>query len=323
MEYASKGELFNYIINKKKLDYNEASFFFVQIINGLEYIHKNNIVHRDLKPENLLLNEIKRLKIIDFGLSNQYKSGKLLQTACGSPCYAAPEMILGRKYNGLPVDLWSVGIILFAMVCGYLPFEDSDTQSLYKKILECKLEFPNLLNENVKNIIRRILVINPLQRIKLEEIKAHSFYINGERLLKKDKLNNDHTLNNLVLNKMESLGFNKNTILEQIELNKHNEITTVFNLLLNKYRTLNLGESKIINENQENSSKIGLKPSENKIVNRNKSNLFSNSNDRARIKKIIRESNSPKMFEYNPLLIKTKLNIFSNNNENNNIEEYT
>ena len=105
MEYASGGELFDYIVAKSKLDDIEACTFFQQIISGVEYIHKLGVVHRDLKPENLLLDSKKNIKIVDFGLSNTYKPGELLQTACGSPCYAAPEMIAGNKYVGSRVDL--------------------------------------------------------------------------------------------------------------------------------------------------------------------------------------------------------------------------
>jgi 5'-AMP-activated protein kinase catalytic alpha subunit len=130
MEYLPGGELFNYIVKKKRLEDDEACYFFTQIINGLEFIHRHNIVHRyilfkirDLKPENLLITNDRILKIIDFGLSNSYRTGQLLQTPCGSPCYASPEMILGKKYSGLLIDIWSCGIILYAMVCGYLPFE--------------------------------------------------------------------------------------------------------------------------------------------------------------------------------------------------------
>jgi 5'-AMP-activated protein kinase catalytic alpha subunit len=92
-------------------------------------------IDRDLKPENLLLDHSNNVKIVDFGLSNTYKDGETLKTACGSPCYAAPEMIAGKRYNGLEVDIWSSGVVLFAMVCGYLPFEDPNTAKLYKKIL--------------------------------------------------------------------------------------------------------------------------------------------------------------------------------------------
>jgi 5'-AMP-activated protein kinase, catalytic alpha subunit len=106
---------------------------------GVEHLHENGVVHRDLKPENLLLDgKINHLKIIDFGLSNLYKPNEMLKTACGSPCYAAPEMIAGKDYHGLKVDIWSCGVILYAMICGFLPFEDPDTNKLYGKILKCE-----------------------------------------------------------------------------------------------------------------------------------------------------------------------------------------
>jgi 5'-AMP-activated protein kinase catalytic alpha subunit len=116
------------------------------MISGAAYLHQLNIVHRDLKPENLLIDWKHSLKIVDFGLSNTYKPGEMLKTACGSPCYAAPEMIASKKYNGLEVDIWSCGVILFAMVCGYLPFEDSNTSQLYKKILSGEYILPNFVS---------------------------------------------------------------------------------------------------------------------------------------------------------------------------------
>lgn len=131
MEYVSGGELFDYIVKKQKLPESESAKFFQQIICGVEYLHELGIVHRDLKPENLLLDYQNNLKLVDFGLSNTYKQGETLKTACGSPCYAAPEMIEGKNYLGSRVDIWSCGVILFAMVAGYLPFEDKDTGKLY------------------------------------------------------------------------------------------------------------------------------------------------------------------------------------------------
>ena len=135
MEYAQGGELFDYIVSNQRVKEPEACNFFNQIIAGVEYLHKLNIVHRDLKPENLLLTQDKNIKIVDFGLSNTYKTGETLKTACGSPCYAAPEMIAGKRYFGSQVDIWSCGVILYALICGYLPFEDPNTTNLYKKIL--------------------------------------------------------------------------------------------------------------------------------------------------------------------------------------------
>ena len=116
MEFANGGELFDFIVEQQRVEEKEACMFFQQIIAGVEYISKLGIVHRDLKPENLLLDNNKSIKLVDFGLSNTYKPGETLKTACGSPCYAAPEMIAGKRYTGTNVDIWSCGVILFAMV---------------------------------------------------------------------------------------------------------------------------------------------------------------------------------------------------------------
>jgi len=105
----------------------EACKFYLQLIAGINYIHKIGVCHRDLKPENLLLDYKNQLKIVDFGLSNMYRGGQTLKTACGSPCYASPEMVEGLEYNGLKSDIWSSGVVLYAMVCGFLPFEDDNT----------------------------------------------------------------------------------------------------------------------------------------------------------------------------------------------------
>jgi 5'-AMP-activated protein kinase catalytic alpha subunit len=175
-EYASKGELFDYIVSRQRLDEKEACVFFQDIISGIEYIHKLNIVHRDLKPENLLLDFNNSIKIIDFGLSNTYKEGEHLKTACGSPCYAAPEMIAGKKYEGLMVDIWSCGVILYAMLCGYLPFEDPNTTLLYKKILKGAFELPDFLSENAKDMLKKVLNTDPATRYKIKEIRAHPWY---------------------------------------------------------------------------------------------------------------------------------------------------
>lgn len=137
----------------------------------MEYIHKIKICHRDLKPENLLLDEKCNVKIVDFGLSNMYKEGETLKTACGSPCYAAPEMIAGKRYHGLISDIWSCGIILYAMTCGYLPFEDPNTNKLYKKILNCDYLIPGFISSNCKDLIKKILNTDPNTRISVNELK--------------------------------------------------------------------------------------------------------------------------------------------------------
>jgi 5'-AMP-activated protein kinase catalytic alpha subunit len=154
----------------------EACKFFQQIISGVEYIHRVRICHRDLKPENLLLDDKNHIKIVDFGLSNTYKEGETLKTACGSPCYAAPEMIAGKRYHGLISDIWSCGIILYAMACGYLPFEDPNTNKLYKKILNCDYLIPGFISTNCKDMIKKILNTEPTSRYTIRDIRAHDWY---------------------------------------------------------------------------------------------------------------------------------------------------
>ena len=184
MEYCDGGELFNYIVINKYLSEEKSSFFFYQLINGLEYIHSLGIVHRDLKPENLLLTHDHILKIIDFGLSNYFKKDQLelLETPCGSPCYASPEMLSGESYNGFKIDIWASGIILFAMLCGFLPFDHKDNDKLFLKILECKIQYPKSLSKMAKDLLKKILVPDPNKRITIPEIKKHPFYLKGKEI---------------------------------------------------------------------------------------------------------------------------------------------
>ena len=185
MEYCQKGELFDYIVEHQRLSENEASVFFYQLINGVEYIHSKGIAHRDLKPENLLLTTDKTLKIIDFGLSHEFDpSSCLLKTKCGSPSYAAPEIISCNYYDGFKTDIWCCGIILYAMLCGFLPFEGDENPILFRNILECDPEMPDWLSIISRDLIIKILNPDPDERITLEEIKRHKFYLKGKRLCK-------------------------------------------------------------------------------------------------------------------------------------------
>ena len=189
MEYCSRGELFNYIVSKHRLNENEAAYFFYQLINGLEYIHSVGISHRDIKPENLLLTNNYILKIIDFGLSNYYQENinKFLRTPCGSPCYSSPEMVSGKSYDGFKVDIWSCGIVLFAMLCGYLPFDDkNDDKNIFKKIVECEIKYPFFLSDIAKDMITKLLIKDPNKRINIKQIKNHPFYIKGKKKFEVD-----------------------------------------------------------------------------------------------------------------------------------------
>jgi len=225
MEYCENGELFNRIVDKKRLSEDESAIFYYQLINGLEYIHKNNIVHRDLKPENLLLSKDDILKIIDFGLSNYSKYNILLGTPCGSPCYASPEMVSGQKYNGFLIDIWSSGIILFAMICGYLPFEDNNNELLFGKILKCKINYPKHIGKLPLDLMKKIIVPDPNKRITLPQIKEHPFFLKGKSLFNQKYLN----LNNEDKNK------NINPIKCQIIKNRVKKEFNLNNVLNNYY----------------------------------------------------------------------------------------
>jgi 5'-AMP-activated protein kinase catalytic alpha subunit len=176
IEYVSGGELFDYIVSKGRLSADEARNFFHQIISGVEYCHFQKIVHRDLKPENLLLDSNLNIKIADFGLSNLMRDGDFLRTSCGSPNYAAPEVISGHLYAGPEVDVWSCGVILYALLCGSLPFDDESIPNLFKKIKSGMYSMPTHLSQLAKNLIPRMLEVDPMKRITIPEIRMHPWF---------------------------------------------------------------------------------------------------------------------------------------------------
>ncbi|KAJ7492042.1 snf 1 [Mycena latifolia] len=174
LEYA-EGELFNYIVNNGRLSEDAGRRFFQQIMAGIEYSHRLKIVHRDLKPENILLDEYLNVKIADFGLSNETVDGEFLATSCGSPNYAAPEVIKGLKYSGPEIDVWSSGIILYVLLCGKLPFEDEVIGSLFEKIAHVRYDMPTHLSPHAQNLIKSMLVADPTKRITVPQIMQHPF----------------------------------------------------------------------------------------------------------------------------------------------------
>lgn len=176
MEHVSGGELFDYIVKHGRLRTNEARRFFQQIISGVDYCHRHMVVHRDLKPENLLLDERNNVKIADFGLSNIMTDGDFLRTSCGSPNYAAPEVISGKLYAGPEVDVWSCGVILYALLCGTLPFDDEHVPTLFRKIKSGIFPIPDYLEKNVVNLILHMLQVDPMKRATLKEVINHDWF---------------------------------------------------------------------------------------------------------------------------------------------------
>lgn len=171
MEYVSGGELFDYIVKKGRLDEEEARRFFQQIISGVDYCHTNRVVHRDLKPENLLLDHNRNVKIADFGLSNMLNDGDFLNTSCGSPNYAAPEVISGKLYAGPEVDIWSCGVILYALLCGTLPFDDPHVPTLFRKIKDGVFTVPCFVPKDCATLIRHMLKVDVTERATIADIK--------------------------------------------------------------------------------------------------------------------------------------------------------
>ncbi|KAJ9153148.1 hypothetical protein P3X46_026622 [Hevea brasiliensis] len=173
LEFIIGGELFEKIASRGRLKEDEARKYFQQLINAVDYCHSRGVHHRDLKPENLLLDARGVLKVSDFGLSalpQQIREDGLLHTTCGTPNYVAPEVINNKGYDGAKADLWSCGVILFVLMAGYLPFEESNLMALYKKIFKADFTCPPWFSSSAKKLIKRILDPNPLTRITIAEL---------------------------------------------------------------------------------------------------------------------------------------------------------
>ena len=251
MEYVPCGELFDYIVSHNKLGEEQACLFYQQILSGLEYLHKVNVIHRDLKPENLLLDENNNIKIVDFGLSFLENSSELLKTACGSPCYAAPEMIAGKRYKGRIADIWSCGVILFAMICGYLPFEDPNTSQLYKKIMLGTYKCARWVSPEAQDLLKKILNISPEGRYNIEKIRNHPWFIkHSVYSLLNPSINNT---NEDVLKSLIKLGLDVEYTRESLHLGRYNNHTATYFILLKKSEKEKKSNKTIAKISQRNS----------------------------------------------------------------------
>nr|AFN89137.1 sucrose non-fermenting 1 [Mesembryanthemum crystallinum] len=241
MEYVRSGELFDYIVEKGRLQEDEARNFFQQIISGVEYCHRNMVVHRDLKPENLLLDSHHNVKIADFGLSNIMRDGHFLKTSCGSPNYAAPEVISGKLYAGPEVDVWSCGVILYALLCGTLPFDDENIPNLFKKIKGGIYTLPSHLSPGARDLIPRMLVVDPMKRITIPEIRQHPwFQAHLPRYLAvppPDTMQQAKKVDEDILQEVVRMGFDRNQLIESLRNRLQNEGTVAYYLLFdNRFR---------------------------------------------------------------------------------------
>ncbi|VDO80661.1 unnamed protein product [Schistosoma curassoni] len=170
MEYASGGEVFDYLVAHGRMKEKEARAKFRQIVSAVQYCHQKHIIHRDLKAENLLLDADMNIKLADFGFSNEFSPGTKLDTFCGSPPYAAPELFQGKKYDGPEVDVWSLGVILYTLVSGSLPFDGQTLRELRERVLRGKYRIPFYMSTDCESLLKKMLVLNPSKRYTLEMV---------------------------------------------------------------------------------------------------------------------------------------------------------
>ena len=172
LEHVSGGELFDYLVKKGRLTPKEARRFFRQIISALDFCHKHSICHRDLKPENLLLDDKNNIKIADFGMASLQIDGSMLETSCGSPHYACPEVIRGEKYDGRRADVWSTGVILYALLVGALPFDDDNLRQLLEKVKRGVFHIPHFVPHEIQDLLRGMIEVDPDRRMTVSAARA-------------------------------------------------------------------------------------------------------------------------------------------------------
>ncbi|KAM9441000.1 MAP/microtubule affinity-regulating kinase 4 isoform 2-T2 [Clarias gariepinus] len=233
MEYASGGEVFDYLVSHGRMKEVEARAKFRQIVSAVHYCHQKNIVHRDLKAENLLLDADSNIKIADFGFSNEFTLGNKLDTFCGSPPYAAPELFQGKKYDGPEVDIWSLGVILYTLVSGSLPFDGQNLKELRERVLRGKYRVPFYMSTDCEGILRRFLVLNPSKRCTLEQVMKDKWMntgYEGDELKPHTEPVEDYS-DPTRIEVMVGMGFTTDDIKDALLNQKYNEVTATYLLL--------------------------------------------------------------------------------------------
>ncbi|XP_070984653.1 MAP/microtubule affinity-regulating kinase 3-like isoform X5 [Oncorhynchus clarkii lewisi] len=240
MEYASGGEVFDYLVAHGRMKEKEARAKFRQIVSAVQYCHQKRIVHRDLKAENLLLDADMNIKIADFGFSNEFTMGNKLDTFCGSPPYAAPELFQGKKYDGPEVDVWSLGVILYTLVSGSLPFDGQNLKELRERVLRGKYRIPFYMSTDCENLLKRFLVLNPAKRGTLEVREDSENQIMKDRWInagsEEDELKpfvepEQDIADQKRIDVMVGMGFSPEEIQESLAKMKYDEITATYLLL--------------------------------------------------------------------------------------------
>ncbi|XP_072905712.1 serine/threonine-protein kinase BRSK2 isoform X1 [Hemitrygon akajei] len=252
LEHVSGGELFDYLVKKGRLTPKEARKFFRQIISALDFCHSHSICHRDLKPENLLLDEKNNIRIADFGMASLQVGDSLLETSCGSPHYACPEVIRGEKYDGRKADVWSCGVILFALLVGALPFDDDNLRQLLEKVKRGVFHMPHFIPPDCQNLLKGMIEVDASKRLTLDQIQKHSWYMflcsysGGKNepepeqpVLRKVQIRSLPSLEDIdpdVLDSMHSLGCfrDKNKLMQDLVSDEENQEKMIYFLLLDR-----------------------------------------------------------------------------------------
>ncbi|XP_041661605.1 serine/threonine-protein kinase SIK2 [Cheilinus undulatus] len=244
-EYAKNGEIFDYLAKHGRLSELEARRKFWQILSAVEYCHNRNIVHRDLKAENLLLDGHMNIKIADFGFGNFFQPGEPLATWCGSPPYAAPEVFEGQQYEGPQLDIWSMGVVLYVLVCGALPFDGPTLPVLRQRVLEGRFRIPYFMTEDCEHLIRRMLVLDPSKRLSVAQIKEHKWmalYVPVQRpVLYQQSLSAEGEAgvgeySEQVLRLMHSLGIDQHKTVESLQNKSYNHFAAIYYLLVERLK---------------------------------------------------------------------------------------
>lgn len=238
LEYASQGDLYNFVKNKGKLGEELAKKIFVQIVAGIKYCHQNQILHRDIKLDNILLDHNFVVKICDFGVSRFVEEGQVIKEQCGTPVYVAPEVITGKGYEGYDSDIWSLGVVLFAILTGGVPFKATSIEELQKVLSGAQYTVPEFLTPECKDLIKRMLTPDPHSRISIEQILSHK-WLNKTQSSEDDKgkveKGSSVQIIDTVVRKVEALGYPREYIIQSVRQYNHNHIFTCYLLFYKEY----------------------------------------------------------------------------------------
>ncbi|PNJ00105.1 MARK1 isoform 1 [Pan troglodytes] len=245
LNHPNIGEVFDYLVAHGRMKEKEARAKFRQIVSAVQYCHQKYIVHRDLKAENLLLDGDMNIKIADFGFSNEFTVGNKLDTFCGSPPYAAPELFQGKKYDGPEVDVWSLGVILYTLVSGSLPFDGQNLKELRERVLRGKYRIPFYMSTDCENLLKKLLVLNPIKRGSLEQImKDRWMNVGHEEEELKPYTEPDPDFNDTKrIDIMVTMGFARDEINDALINQKYDEVMATYILLGRKPPEFEVGES--------------------------------------------------------------------------------